>query len=439
MTSVRCRIHSSPARVLRPLPLLPRKTPSIYAAMLRSSLLLIALASSTFAADWPQWRGPNRNDLSSESGLLKEWPAEGPKRLWLYSNAGNGFSGPAIVGGKFFTLGTRDEKEILLALDAATGAELWASPASNIMKEDHGAGPRGTPSVDGDRVYALTGTGTLICAQAADGKILWQKTMAELGGKVPGWGDTESPLVDGKQVVVTPGGSQGAMAALDKMTGAVLWQSKDFTDGAQYSSIVPAVINGEPEYVQLTMQHIVGISPKDGALLWQQDFPGKTAVIPTPIVKDNQVYVTAGYGVGCLSIKIEPGNKVTPLYTNNKVMKNHHGGVILYQDHVFGYSDGSGWTCQDFATGDSVWAEKSKLGKGAIGYADGHFYCLDEGSGTVVLIDASKDGWSEKGRFKLDPQTTIRTASGRIWTHPVIADGRLYLRDQDLIYCYAVK
>ncbi len=406
--------------------------------MLRTLILFSLLTTSAISADWPQWRGPNRDDSSKESGLLAEWPAEGPKRLWLFSNAGNGYSGPAIVAGKLYTLGTRDGKEILLSLDAVSGKELWASPIADVLNNGWGDGPRGTPNVDGDRVYALSGKGTLVCASTTDGKIQWQKSMSDLGGKVPGWGYTESPLVDGKQVVVTPGGSKGAMAAFDKMKGEVLWQSKDFTDGAQYSSIVPATINGEPQYVQLTMQHIVGISPKDGTTLWQQDFPGKTAVIPTPIVHGNEVYVTAGYGVGCVGLKIEPGNKVTELYSN-KVMKNHHGGVILYQDHLYGHSDGGGWTCQDFATGDSVWTEKNKLGKGAIGYADGHFYCLDEGSGSVALIEASTAGWSEKGRFKLDPQTSIRSPQGHIWTHPVIVDGRLYLRDQDLIYCYAVK
>ncbi len=409
--------------------------------MLRIPLLFLALVScvsSSLGADWPQWRGPHRDDLSTETGLLKEWPPEGPKRLWLYSDAGNGYSGPAIVDGKFLTLGTRDGKEILLSLDAVTGKELWATPMSDILNNGYGVGPRSTPTVDGDRIYALTGTGTLACLNFADGKIQWQKTMSELGGKIPGWGYTESPLVDGKQVVVTPGSSKGAMAALDKLSGAVIWQSKDFTDDAHYSSIVPATINGEPQYVQLTMKHVVGISPKDGALLWQQDFPGKTAVIPTPIVKGNQVYVTASYNAGCVSVRIEPGNKVSEVYAN-KVMRNHHGGVILYEDHVYGYDDDSSWTCQDFATGDAVWTEKSKLGKGAIAYADGHFYCLEEGSGTVVLIEASTAGWSEKGRFKLDPQTAIRSRQGHIWTHPVIANGRLYLRDQDQIYCYVVK
>jgi len=267
--------------------------------------------------------------------------------------------------------------------------------------------------------------------------------MADLGGKIPGWGYTESVLVDGKQVVCTPGGSKGAMAALDKATGRVLWQSEKWTDGAQYSSIVPADINGQRQYVQRSLTNIVGIAAKDGALLWQQPYPGKTAMIPTPIVKGNQIYVASGYGVGSLSFTIEPGNQITMLYDEtagtSKVMKNHHGGVILLGDKLYGYSDGVGWTCQDFKTGALVWAEKKALQKGAIAYADGHFYCLEEGTGNVVLVDASPTGWSEKSRFKLDPQSSIRSPQGHIWTHPVIANGRLYLRDQDLIFCYAVK
>ncbi len=404
----------------------------------RFILLTLALATTASALDWPQWRGPDRTDLSKETGLLKQWPAEGPKQVWIFKNAGQGYSGPSIVGGKFFTLGTRDGQEILLALDANTGKELWTHPLGSILGNGWGDGPRSTPSVDAGKVYALSGPGTLACVSDADGKEVWTTKMSDAGGKVPGWGYTESPLVDGAQVVVTPGGGKGAVAAYDKMTGKLLWQSKDFTDGAQYSSIVAATINGEKQYVQLTMQSIVGLSPKDGAVLWKQPFPGKTAVIPTPIVKDNQIYVTAGYGAGCVALKIEPGNMVSVAY-ENKVMKNHHGGVILVGDHLYGHSDGNGWVCQDWKTGEQKWNEKGKLGKGAIGFADGMFYCLDEGSGTVALVEASPNGWNEKGRFKLDPQTTIRNPQGRIWTHPVIVNGRLYLRDQDLIYCYAVK
>ena len=404
----------------------------------RLVLLTCALATTASALDWPQWRGPDRSDLSKEAGLLKQWPAEGPKQVWLFKNAGQGYSGPAIVGGKLFTLGTRDGKEILLSLDASTGKELWVHPLSDILGNGWGDGPRGTPSVDGGKIYALSGVGTLACVNAADGKELWTATMKAAGGKTPDWGYTESPLVDGNQVVVTPGGKDGAIAAYDKATGKMLWQSKEFTDGAQYSSIVGATINGGKQYVQLTMQSIVGISPKDGAVLWKHPFPGKVAVIPTPIVRDNQVYVTAGYGVGCIALKIEEGNKVTVAYENN-VMKNHHGGVILAGDYLYGHSDGNGWVCQDWKTGEQKWNEKSKHGKGAIGYADGMFYCLDEGSGVVALIEASPNGWTEKSRFKLDPQTTIRNPQGHIWTHPVIVNGKLYLRDQDLIFCYAVK
>lgn len=405
--------------------------------------LVAPLILNAAAFDWPQWRGPARDALSKETGLLKQWPTEGPKKLWSFTNAGHGYSGFSVAGDRLFTLGTRDGSEVIIALDAAKGTEVWSAKLGSILGNKWGDGPRGTPTVAGDRVFALGGDGTLVALQLKDGKELWRTTMASLGGKTPGWGYTESVLVDGKQVVCTPGGPQGAVAALDLATGKVLWQSKDFTEGAQYSSIVPATINGQPQYVQRTMASIVGLSPKDGALLWKQEFPGKTAVIPTPIVKGNQIYVTAGYGVGSMSFTIDKDNKVTMLWDEtsgtNKVMKNHHGGVILLGDHVYGYSDGLGWACQDLKTGAEVWSEKKALGKGAISYADGMFYLLEESSGNVVLIEASPKGWSEKSRFKLDPQTAIRSPQGRIWTHPVIANGRLYLRDQDLIHAYAVK
>lgn len=407
----------------------------------RIALLLTftSLAASALAAnfDWPQWRGPNRDDVSKETGLLKSWPEGGPKRVWLYENAGNGYSGPSIVAGKLFTLGTRNDSEILLALDANTGKELWTASLGDVLQNDWGNGPRGTPSVDGNHVYAMSGQGNVVCVNVADGKIIWQKSMTAIGGKVPGWGYTESVLVDGDHVVCTPGGSKGAVAALDKKNGEVVWRSTEFTDGAQYSSIVPAKINGADTYVQRTMQSIVGIAPKDGKLLWKSAFPfGRTAVIPTPVVRDNLVYVTAGYGAGCKEIKINSDNSVETVF-ENKVMKNHHGGVVLVGDYLYGHGD-PGWVCQNFKTGEEVWSHR-EFGKGAIAYADGMLYCLEEGRGTLVLIDASPEGWKEHGRFKLDPQSKIRSSQGHIWTHPVISNGKLYLRDQDLISCYDIK
>ena len=390
------------------------------------------------AADWPQWRGPNRDDVSKETGLLKSWPEGGPKQLWVFKGAGLGYSGYSISGGRLFTMGIRNGGEELIAVNTKEGKELWSARIGSILKNNWGDGPRGTPTVDGGFVYALGGQGTLICASAADGKIAWQKTMQEFGGETPGWGYTESVLVDGNRVVCTPGGRDGAIVALDKKTGATLWQSKEFTDGAQYSSIIAENLNGARQYIQLTMQHVVGLNAADGKVLWSVDFPGKTAVIPTPIFQDGQVYVTAGYGVGCLSFKVGAGNAIEKLY-ENKVMKNHHGGAILVNGHVYGHSDGAGWTCQNFKTGEEVWSEKSALGKGAVAYADGRLYCLAENNGTVVLAEASPKGWKEHGRFKLEPQTTQRNPQGRIWTHPVIVDGRLFLRDQELLHCYDVK
>lgn len=407
---------------------------AINLAVLSASVFLPA--SLAEGSDWPQFRGPDRTDVSKETGLLKAWPADGPKRVWLYENAGEGYSGPAIVGGKLFIMGTRDGSEVLLALDANTGAESWFTKLGPIFKESHGNGPRSTPTVDGDLVYCLSSEGNLVCANVADGKMVWQQSMDKLGGKRPGWGYTESPLVDGEKVVCTPGGAKGAVAAFDKKTGKLLWQSTEFTDNAQYASLVSANLNGARQYIQLTQQSIAGIAANDGKLLWKAPFPGRVAVVPTPIYHDNHVYVTAGYGVGCKMIKIGPDNKVSTVY-ENKVIKNHHGGVILVGDHVYGHAD-PGWVCQEFTTGKEVWNYRD-FGKGAIACADNMFYCLEERSGTIALIDVSPKGWQEHGRFKLSPQSKNRTPSGAVWTHPVISNGKLYLRDQEYVYCYDIK
>lgn len=405
---------------------------------LTTGLVLGALAFSVSAADWPHWRGPNRDDHSPDKGLLKKWPEAGPKRVWLFENAGLGYAGYSIVGNQLFTTGLRGEQEFLIALDVAKGTELWSAPVGAKYANRWGDGPRGTPSVDGGLVYAIGGQGTLVCVQASDGKLVWQKSLvSDLGGKLQTWGYTESPLIVGDKVVVTPGGPKGTLAALNKKTGALAWQTAELTDEAQYSSPILITHAGKKQVVQLVMQKFFGVDPETGKVLWKADFPGRTAVIPTPIYKDGIVYVTAGYGVGSKAIKLGADNSVTTVY-ENKVMKNHHGGVVLVGDHLYGNSDGPGWICQDFKTGEEVWASKA-LGKGAVHYADGMLYCLDEGSGTVVLAEASPKGWTEHGRFKLDPQTKQRSPQGRIWTHPVVVNGKLFLRDQELLFCFDVK
>jgi outer membrane protein assembly factor BamB len=405
-----------------------------------SCALLLAVLSNVQAADgpWPQWRGPNRDDLSKETGLLQELPEGGPPRLWLFENCGAGYSGPAIVGDRLYILGARDGNDLLLCIDVNTGKELWASePLGSMLENDWGDGPRSTPTVDGENIYVMASEGNVVCLKTADGSIVWKKAMQDLGGKIPAWGYCESPLVMDGKLFCTPGEAQGAMAALDKITGELIWQSKDLADTAHYSSIIPMDRGGRTILVQLLFKELVGVDPNDGRALWTVPFPGNVAVIPTSIVSGDMVYATAGYGAGCVGVKLD-GDEADVVY-ENKNMANHHGGVILIDGHVFGHSDGKGWVCQNLESGEIAWREREALGKGAIGYADGKFYCLEEDTGAVALIAASTEGWEEQGRFTLEPQTQIRKDRGKIWTHPVIADGRLYLRDQDLLFSFDVK
>jgi outer membrane protein assembly factor BamB len=285
-------------------------------------------------------------------------------------------------------------------------------------------------------VVAVGQYGDMACLDAAQGKELWRKDLIkDLGGKRPNWGYAESPLIDGDKVVVTPGGAEGAIVALDKKTGNLLWRSKGFTDSPHYSSVIVAEINGVRQYVQLTAESVVGVAAADGKVLWQAERKGKTAVIPTPIYSDGYVYVSSGYGVGCNLFKVtEAGGKFTvqEVYAN-KVMDNKQGGVIKIGDYVYGHADGKGWACQEFKTGASKWVD-GKLGKGSIVYADGRFYLRAEDKGTVVLIEASPDGFKEHGRFE-QPDRSNKKA----WPYPAIAHGKLYLRDWDTLLCYDVK
>lgn len=402
------------------------------------STLFFAVGLGLSADDWQQWRGPNRDGISREIGLLQAWPSAGPERIWLSRDIGIGYSAPVVAEGKIFIMGTKDGKEQLFAKEAKGGKTLWTAPMGGILSNNWGDGPRGAATVDGDKVFALGAKGSLICANVGDGKVNWRVEMVkDLGGTVPGWGYTESVLVDGDYVICAPGGKRGTLAAIDKKTGEVIWRSSDWTDSAHYASVVPAELNGQRQFIQLTQKTLAGVSARDGSVLWRNAWPGRTAVIPTPIVRKNEIYISSGYGVGCRKITIGDAHKVTEDYSN-KNMKNQHGGVLLLDGHLYGYSDGRGWTCQNLKSGDVVWDSK-KLGKGCVFYADNRLYCLAESSGTVALAGANTAGWKEHGRFKLEPQTELRKRSGRIWTHPVVANGVMYLRDQELLFAFNVK
>ncbi|MEM9185428.1 MAG: PQQ-binding-like beta-propeller repeat protein [Planctomycetota bacterium] len=409
------------------------------------------LVSPLLADDWPQWLGPNRDTSSRETGLLRSWPEGGPPRAWLFRDCGKGYSGPAVVGGVLYILGSHDGTASLLAIDTATGAEQWRRPLAEEFTNGWGDGPRSTPCVDGNRVYAMTSGGTLACVTTA-GRLVWSVAMQDLGGETPTWGYAESPLVDGRLVLCTPGGGQGAIAALDKQTGGVVWQTTGVTGNAHYSSVVPATILGVRQFVQLLPARLVGVAADDGRLLWEYPWTKPTAAIPTPLVDGNRVYATSGYGTGCACVEIAPSGSsadngaaggdgqefVANEVYRNKNLKNKHGGVILLDGCVYGHSNPGGWTCQDFETGEVVWKERRAVGMGALGYADGMLYLLDKDTGDVALVEPSPEGYQERGRFTLEPQTEIRKPRGRIWVHPVVAGGKLYLRDQDLLFCFDV-
>jgi outer membrane protein assembly factor BamB len=407
---------------------------------LAGTALLFRLTSIALAApgDWPQFRGPNRDGASAETGLLQELPPGGPPLVWKATGLGVGYSSVAVVGKRIYTIGEDSEFSSVVALNAADGKKVWSARLGKPGAPGTPAfeGPRSTPTVAGDLLVAVGQWGKLVCLETATGKELWRKDyLKDFGGQLPQWGFAESPLIDGDKVVITPGGSAGSVVALNQKTGVLIWRSKEFTDAPHYSSLIVAEIGGVRQYIQLTAESVAGIAAADGKLLWRVPRKGKTAVIPTPIYSDGYVYVTSAYGIGCNLFKVTAaGGKFTAeeVYAN-KVLGNKHGGGIKVGDFVYGHADDKGWTCQDFKTGAAKW-QSSTPGKGSIVYADGRFYLRAEDKGTVVLIGATPNGFKEHGRFEQPGRS-----SKKAWPYPVIAAGKLYLRDMDALFCYDVK
>jgi outer membrane protein assembly factor BamB len=413
---------------------------------------LFVAAGLAPAADWPQFRGPHRDDISSETGLMKTFPEGGPRLAWTFEQAGIGYSGFSVVGNRLYSMGDEGQDEFVFALDTATGKEVWRQKIGPSFSNGFGGGPRCTPTVAGDSVCVLGPKGDLACLAAADGKVRWATNLVkDLKGKLqpPGWGYSESPLVDGDQVICTPGGNDGALAALDLATGKVRWRSAGLSAESGYASIVISEAGGVRHYVQLTRDGPAGFSPKDGKMLWHErvaDF--KTAAIPTPIVHGDYVYVNASYGAGCGMIKLtgdgSGGLKSEVVYTDPK-LENHHGGVVRVGEHLY-FSAGSAmgkttlpFVCQDFKTGKVAWRQADTVEPSGVIFADGYIYCYGQKTGALVCVAANPTGFTEKGRFTIPKQTTKRSRAGGIWTHPVIADGKLYLRDQELLFCFDLR
>ena len=396
------------------------------------ALVLVSIpvgVSNRVMDDWPQWRGPNRDGISPEKGLLKSWPAGGPPVAWQATGAGEGYSSFAAAHGRLYTLGARGDAEYVIAFDAASGKRIWEARHGRRFSNDRGDGPRSTPTIEGDRVYAFGASGDLSVLDAATGKIHWTvNVLKQFGGSNINWGLSESPLVLADRLLINAGGT---IVALKKTDGSVIWKSEG--DDAGYSSAVVQKVGNITQAIFFTSARALGVDVNTGRQLWNYgQVANRVANIATPIVRGNRVFLSSDYGTGSALLELTPsgnGIGVKEVYFTRE-MKNHHASSVLVGDHLYGF-DSAILTAMKFDTGEVAWQNRS-VGKGSLVFADERLYLYSEG-GVVGLAEASPTGYREHGRFRLD--------TGRLptWSHPVVAGGKLFLRDQDKIYAYDVR
>jgi outer membrane protein assembly factor BamB len=414
------------------------------ASLTVSAGALLTLTLLAVAADWPQWQGIARTAISKETGLLKSWPKEGPPLKWKVKGLGGGYSTPSVAGGRIFGMAYCDKDEVVYCLSEQDGKELWVTRIAGKGSAGYNEGPRCSPTVDGNRVYVLGISSDLVCLEAATGQIVWRKNLKkDYGGKMmSGWGFSESPLIDGDKLIVTPGGKDAGLIALDKKSAEVVWKSAvpnasrpKLNNGAGYSSVIAADVHGVRQYIQFMGQGVVGVRASDGQFLWMYDAPANgTANISTPLYHDGHVFAATAYGTGGGQVKLS--KLATGAFEAKETyfvpqMQNHHGGMVLINGFIYGTGSGT-LICIDWATGKIVWQARS-VGKGSVTFADGHLYVRSE-SGPIALVEANPREYVEKGRFN-QPDRSNKNA----WPHPVIANGCMYILDQDVLLCYDVR
>jgi outer membrane protein assembly factor BamB len=398
--------------------------------LLAGLVLSGAWAQST--PEWYQWRGPNRDGHSAEAGLLQQWPASGPPRLWQAAGAGEGYSSFSSSNGRLYTQGARSGTEYVMAFDAATGKKLWETPNGTRFRNEQGDGPRGTPTFDGDRVYSFGGSGEFSALDAATGKKVWSvNVVSTFGGNVPYWGYSESPLVVGDRIVLNAGGRRASIVAIDKASGKTLWQNHN--DEAGYSSPMLLRTGSLQHVVFFTGQRALAVDPRDGRLLWTYNRASNgTANIATPVIRGTRVFFSSAYGTGGGLVQVKAAGTIAAaeeMYFTRE-MRNHHSSSVLVGDTLYGFSD-SILTALNFDSGQLAWRDRS-VGKGSLIYADQRLYLYSE-NGVVGLAEANPTGYRERGRFSI-------TAEGApTWSHPIITNGRLILRDQDKVYAFDVR
>lgn len=428
------------------------------------AVVALVLTGSFFvaAADWPQWRGPDRDGVSKETGLLQKWPAGGPKLVWQSKDLGQGYGSPSVVGDRIYVLGSKGmDNEFVQALNVADGKTLWTSRVGNVGKNRSAnyPGARSSPTVDGERLYALGSDGDLACLETKTGKVVWQKNLIkDFGGKNGVWAYSESPLIDGDVLVCTPGGQEATMLALKKATGEVVWKfASPEGDEAGYSSAIVVETDGVKQYVQLLAKGLVGVDAQTGSQLWRytgiiKDIPN----IPTPVNRKDVVYgATAKGGGGSVRLKRSGrGIEAAEIYANAK-LPTAIGGSVEVNGYLYGTGSGA-LMCADFNTGEVKWQARG-VGVGSICYADGMLYVHSETvPGEMALVEATPEEYRELGRFTppngpadriaddggqagADGGKAKKVGNGKTWAYPTIAGGKLYIRDWNCLWCYDIK
>lgn len=408
----------------------------------RVCCVLLFLCLPALAADLTRWLGPNRDGKFAESGLLKSWPEGGPKSVWKVKGLGEGYSSMAVAGNRIYTQGQEGDQQFVLALDIDNGKQVWKTPTGKAFRSDQGGGPRTMPQVDGARLYALASDGTLVCLEAETGKRVWGFNYVEkFGSAMPRWGFSEHPLIDGDRLIINPGGRGAGIVALNKTTGAVLWQSQD--DRAGYSSVLPIDFGGAHIYTVLTATAAIGVDARDGSLLWRYEkVANRVANIATPVHADGYVFYSSDYNTGCALLKLaSEGGKVTATEVYfNRDMQNHYTTSIKIGEYLYGFSGNQPGilTAMEFKTGKVAWKDRS-VEKGNCVLAEDLLYCQGE-NGKFGLIDPSPAVYKEISRFQMPSGgLQVQAPNGNVWTVPAIANGRLYLRDEDNLYAYDIK
>jgi outer membrane protein assembly factor BamB len=417
---------------------------SLFGTILTGITLTVSTACLR-AEDWPQWRGPQRNGISQEKGLLQEWPKEGPKLLWQSQECGSGYSTPAVVGGRLYLLGNEGlDNEFVRALGGKDGKAIWTTRLGKVGNPDQQPkfpAARSTPTVEGEQLYALSSDGDLVCLETATGKVRWQKSLrADFGGKPGTWAYSESPLIDGEALTCTPGGSEATLVALNKNTGEVLWKcAVPGGSEAAYSSAIVVEAGGIRQYVQMLQKGLVGVATKTGAFLWRYDktISKFNANIPTPVARKGVIYSAgAGTGGGLIKLKGNDGAVIAEQIAFSPKLPTAIGGAVLVGDYFYG-TTAQTLLCAEFATGNLKWDDRA-LGAASLCLADGRLYLHGE-NGEAALVEATPDGYREKGRFAPANQPKHGQPMEKSWAYPVVANGRLYIRDHASLWCYDVK